>query len=381
MGARPHFLPPLAFSTPPPSTRGSLVSEAAILLRSISLHKVLRICRMSEHDAVVILGAGVIGLCSAFYLVEKGARVVLVDNAQEVAQGASGYAGGFIGTTGWHGPDVEPLARLSWREHVRLAKLLDGENEYGFRECAALGVRIGEASLRRSAYRRLPTHGAHSTHVDWLNGDDQEDLTGNGGVGQVDPDLFCHALLAYVKSKGATIIYGEPLALGDGLLSIKAQNGLRQDVPYSRVLVSAGPWSSALCEKLALSPVPIESLPGHSLLIRPREQKKLPAESVFAGISSDWGVHASILSSGALSEADQEEGFTRSPELFCRPSGLVYVAGENTPSQHGGLPPTVGQVKAQLDQKLVRRLARSAALVSADLDVGKGAVIEREQVC
>ena len=43
---------------------------------------------------VVVLGAGVIGVTTAYYLSEHGHTVTVVDREQEVASGASGKNGG-----------------------------------------------------------------------------------------------------------------------------------------------------------------------------------------------------------------------------------------------------------------------------------------------
>ena len=43
---------------------------------------------------VVVLGAGVVGVTTAYYLSERGHRVTVVDRADTVADGASGGNGG-----------------------------------------------------------------------------------------------------------------------------------------------------------------------------------------------------------------------------------------------------------------------------------------------
>lgn len=80
--------------------------------------------------------------------------------------------------------------------------------------------------------------------------------------------------------------------------------------------------------------------------------------------------------------------------MFARGNGVVYVAGENSiPSGFGDgaegegglrknkLPKTVDGVKGLLDEGLVRRLIVAAGLVSKRLDVGRGAMVEKTQVC
>lgn len=135
---------------------------------------------------VCVLGSGIIGLCTAFYLLEDGYKVTLVDNSRVgPARGASMNAGGFIASQGWHSPQVEPLAILSFSQHARLASLLNGSEKYGWRECAAVGVRVGKTDVERSAYRSLPQNGTRDAQTGWLNSERQEDLTADGGIGQM----------------------------------------------------------------------------------------------------------------------------------------------------------------------------------------------------
>lgn len=187
-------------------------------------------------------------------------------------------------------------------------------------------------------------------------------------------------------------------------------------LPFTKLLIAAGPWSGDLCAKLGLPPLPLVNLPGHSLLIRPslaavrmKEGDSLPSGAVFAGIGDAVsGVHAATSGTGrALTAEEIAMGCTAAPELFprsillfslipcfadllgCRTNGLVYVAGENSiptaPSYlqerlPNRLPENVDQVKQLVDPALVQRLVAAAAAVSPALRVENGAVIEKEQV-
>lgn len=179
-------------------------------------------------------------------------------------------------------------------------------------------------------------------------------------------------------------------------------NATPVELPFDHLLIAAGPWSAAVCEQLSLPSIPLTNLPGHSLLIRPAlslftpssnsSSSDLPSEAVFAGISGAvGGVHASTsgLARG-LTDQEKREGYTRSPELFVRANGLIYVAGENSIPEKGGpqrreglpnkLPDTVDGVKNLLDERCVGRLKRAAGAVSPLLKEENGALIEKQQV-
>jgi glycine/D-amino acid oxidase-like deaminating enzyme len=81
----------------------------------------------------VILGSGVIGLSTAYYLLQHqpSDTIHLVDPAQELFSSASGYAGGFLAKD-WFRPELVPLAELSFEEHRKLAKEANGRERWGY---------------------------------------------------------------------------------------------------------------------------------------------------------------------------------------------------------------------------------------------------------
>ncbi|KAK4702732.1 hypothetical protein P7C70_g3487, partial [Phenoliferia sp. Uapishka_3] len=358
---------------------------------------------------ICLLGGGIMSITTAYYLLTdpalpSGTRVTLVENSRRgIAAGASSYAAGFLagGEDAWQAPPSQDLARLSWKCHVQLAKKLGGADAWGFRECTSVGLRVGGGSESRSAYRLLPGGKKEVLEDDWLVGE-REDLTGRGGMGQVEPALFCQALFAHCTTLGLETVYGEPTSLSP--FNSKNPTRTLEITPHSSeespivltadsFLVAAGPWSAALCAKLSLPPIPLTNLPGHSIILRPRisQTSHLPAEAIFAGISgAAVGVHAST--SGAARSLTLEElgdGYTRSPEAFTRPNGLVYVAGENSIPRTEGvdvglpnrLPLSADGVAALLDQGLIARLVNASAAISPALNVANGAVVEKAQFC
>ncbi|TKA53306.1 hypothetical protein B0A53_04324 [Rhodotorula sp. CCFEE 5036] len=337
---------------------------------------------MNAPSQVIILGSGIIGLCSAYEVLKLSptseTKVVLVEASPGnlIAGGASSYAGGFIACgSDWHDPPSRALARLSWERHTALAAELNGPDAYGWRECGAVGLAVGGHGESRSKYRTLPgaatTEDEKAAAVDWLEGE-REQLSTEGGVAQIDPALFCQHLLQHLCTAFADrfrVVFGrstsivQPAALataaskvlpervGLGKESLCVQlnaGGVEEKISFDRLLVACGPWSAAVCETLGLPPIPLTNLPGHSLLIRPASRTPdqhhsttsvdLPPEAVFAGIDGAvGGVHASTsgLARG-LTDEEKRDGFTRSPEFFVRRKKageereLVYVAGENS---------------------------------------------------
>ena len=106
----------------------------------------------------VIIGAGVIGCTTAYYLTRHPDfsatthRITILEACGGVAPGASGKAGGLLAR--WARP--EPLASLSYQLHAELAAEHGGAERWGYREvqCGVAGVRVGsELARQRIAMR------------------------------------------------------------------------------------------------------------------------------------------------------------------------------------------------------------------------------------
>ena len=69
---------------------------------------------------VVIVGGGISGVATAFYLAKKGQRSLLIDPVG-IAPAASGKAGGFLALDWNDGAPMGPLARKSFALHEELA--------------------------------------------------------------------------------------------------------------------------------------------------------------------------------------------------------------------------------------------------------------------
>jgi len=150
-----------------------------------------------EAQEVVIIGSGIVGLCTAYSLLtlDNSIRVKILESSAErqIAGGASRYAGGFIaGGESWHNEPSRDLAKESWKCHSEMAKVLNGAENYGWRECGAIGLSVG-GPVSRSAYRTLPggkgreaveSEEGKLPEGEWVEGE-KEELSTEGGVGQV----------------------------------------------------------------------------------------------------------------------------------------------------------------------------------------------------
>lgn len=88
---------------------------------------------MATAQSTVILGAGIIGVSTAYYLSQSipGTSIHLIDPSPELFASASGKAGGFLAAD-WFGPASAPLGLLSFKLHKQLANEHDGAQKWGY---------------------------------------------------------------------------------------------------------------------------------------------------------------------------------------------------------------------------------------------------------
>lgn len=90
---------------------------------------------------IIIVGAGIIGVCTAYYLVKhpkfdpEKMHISLVES-KRVAGGASGKAGGLLAL--WAFP--QQLVPLSFELHQQLADMYDGESEWDYRRLTTVSL-------------------------------------------------------------------------------------------------------------------------------------------------------------------------------------------------------------------------------------------------
>ena len=125
----------------------------------------------------VILGAGIIGTSTAYYLTHsasfKSDHNATILDPSAPASGASGKSGGFIARN-WAGPASASLAELSFRLHHVLAREHDGAEKWGYRRCRAVSI-VGVngqgnplGDLARSARFKNVNETEESGELNWI---------------------------------------------------------------------------------------------------------------------------------------------------------------------------------------------------------------------
>ena len=288
----------------------------------------------SQHD-VVIIGGGVIGVCSAYYLAQKGVKVLLLEK-DEIASGCSYGNGGLIvpshavplASPGALGNglrwllDVESpfyikprldLDLIRWlirfvlssrqsqmlralpvlRDLLLASRALyeelsqQEEFDFGFGGNGSLQVYLREESLREGAEEAhllerfgIPTQLMSATEVLKL----EPALFPNikGGVyyprdGHIDPLRFVQCLAEEARGLGVEILTGtEVLTFETKPMQISKIKTTRGDFAVRQVILAAGSWSPEIARTLSLR-VPIQPAKGYSLTFeKPDPSPKFP---------------------------------------------------------------------------------------------------------
>lgn len=338
-------------------------------------------------SATVILGAGIIGVSTAYYLSEHQppSTVHLVEVSPELFSSASGFAGGFLAKD-WFSPAISELGALSFEQHRLLAEKKAGKEEWGYSPStsfnyAAAPIRKGPKKrgndwLRQGASRADGAATVIDDHTgkapSWLRravGDEIEVIGEDGSTAQVDPLALSHFLLKECLARGVQLHHpATAISISKdmhGELSCiriaDTQSSTETDIPCTKIIITAGAWSGQVFKSLfrhSRLSIPVSSLAGHSLVVSsPRWNKELEAA----------GCHAIFTTSGP--------GY--SPEIFSRIGGHIYIAGLN--SSTIPLPNVAGESKAR-EADIARLKATALDLLGSD--VGEDdIVVVREGLC
>ncbi|KAK3396055.1 FAD dependent oxidoreductase [Sordaria brevicollis] len=347
----------------------------------------------------VILGAGIIGVSTAYYLSQSsssssssGEEIHLIDPAPTLFWSASGFAGGFLARN-WFAPEVSSLGALSFAEHARLAAAHDGRRNWSYAPSTSLGYsavaadkgvkKRGDDWLRSGTSRaeaapelpKLSVEDLKKKVPAWLRrrqGDDVEVIGTKGDAAQLDPERLCQFLLGEAEGRGVKVSKGteavevlkDEQEVISGVRVRDVKTGEERVIKCSRIIITAGCWSGQVWEKLfgatseTVKKLPVTSLAGYSLVVKsPR----------WAGAVDGEGCHAVYTSHDAFC-----------PEIFSRVGGQIYFAGLNSATVL--LPSVAEGSKVQTESmELVKQAARE--LLGAEDDGVDDLEVVREGLC
>ena len=331
---------------------------------------------------IVIIGGGIIGCTTAYYLTRhpaytRGAvKVTVIEaSAHGPAQGASGKAGGLVAR--WAYP--KELVDVSFDEHVKLAEEHNGAERWGWRyvECGQWkgrgnlaptdqgvgvdGSRAGKARVKGKSLEK--TKGLKGRRGETGLPDDllwvEEEMTDlyapmarGDETAQVHPYLFTTSMMELAQSRGAIYVHGKAVSIIEedkkvvGVDYIDGGTNETIRIGATDVVLAAGAWSRSLLPWL-----PISGTRAHSVTIRPdRSSTPLAPYVLFTEI--------------ALKDGRNRK--TVEPEIYARPDDEVYACG---PGDNSPLPGSVDEVV--VDQEACENIYRDVSSISKTLREGK----------
>jgi len=205
-----------------------------------------------DHVDVAIIGGGIIGCATAYYLAKSGVDVAVFEKSHGVAQEQSGRNWGFVRQLG-RDPEELPLMIHANRLWQGLEKELRAD--LGWQQGGIMGMTDDESAM--SAYEQWQEAAKpHDVETRILTGQAVHDLLPGmsrqwaGGIyvptdGNADPEKVTHAFAdAIRRKKGRVITNCSVLGLETKAGAICGLSTDRGFVTADTVVVAAGAWTS-----------------------------------------------------------------------------------------------------------------------------------------
>ena len=238
---------------------------------------------MTNQPEVIVVGAGVMGCGTAYWLSKAGYKVLVLEQ-EAIACGASGVAAAMLEAVG-HGAHLaanDPLtafARAGFELHQALQPVLLEESgvDIGYRENPVIHPAFTTAEAETLQAYALERH--HDVPaVQWLEGQalwDVEPQVNREALGalvthqaQVLAYRFVLALARAAERRGMELRHGEVVGLerqAGGVIGVQLRQGETLTAPT--VVLAMGPWSQHAAAWLDLR-IPIYPVRGQLLELR-----------------------------------------------------------------------------------------------------------------
>ncbi len=291
---------------------------------------------------VVICGGGIIGSSIAYHLAQKGVKSTVVERC-EPACAASGKAGGFLARDWCDSYELGPLARRGFDLHMKMS------TEEAFKDCEYRRLDTLSLTVKDGKPKAAAKQG---TLPQWVDGaaSGVSELGSTATTAQVHPYKLTKAFLKIAQELvGTEVVMGTVNGVEIGNNKITGVKVDGETLEADVVVMTLGPWSHLASKWFKLPQ--IEGQRAHSIIIQ----------------AEDITPHALFL------EYKPSGGLPRSPEVYPRPDGTVYMCGM---SDQEPLPESAALVTA--NDKSCDTLFEISGHVSSALAHGS---IAKKQAC
>ena len=185
---------------------------------------------------VVIAGAGVVGVSTAYFLARNhGVAVTLVDVTGTIAPGASGKAAGFLALNWNDGTPTEALTHRSFALHQEIADRVGAES-IQYRRVTCTSITTGVSKKRKN-----------NADIEWAVPRDPVHVQSMGEedtLAQVHPKFLCEKLWEEAEKMGCKLVKGKIVGAVHDKQG-KLQGALLEDgatIAADALLYACGPW-------------------------------------------------------------------------------------------------------------------------------------------
>ena len=251
-----------------------------------------------SSSRVVIIGGGIIGCATAYYLTRAGISDITIVERDEIASGASGYSAGILTPySGSNDPGLLALSGASLELHAELAEELPEITgiDHGYDLKPYLRCGFEEPGLD-AARQFLEDRLSEGLSAEWLSGDEARELCdwlSDEVVGAcatsieptVDSRLLTQSLLKAAQISGATVRIGTAAGFSGREHhpnGVKLSDGTTIDA--DAIVLAMGPWTKEANDWLGYD-IPIEPQKGELLYMHlppdviPSHTNVIPAQT------------------------------------------------------------------------------------------------------
>ena len=301
---------------------------------------------MERTADAVIIGAGVMGTSTAFQLVQRGVKRVVVLEKNTVAAGSSGKSSALVRMP----YTFLPEARLAFESLHWFAEWKDrvggscGFTKTGFVRM----VTPDKTDLLRQNVERLKSIGINTYLIsgEALHEIDPGVEAGDIEVAAYEPDsgyadgyATAHAFMAAARERGATLYQGVTVTdlqrQGDRMTAVKTDAGV---ISTPLVISTAGPWSGPLLRRIG---VDLPLVPSrHQIMILERPSDVPPSQTYIASGSLYFRPDAAgmtLVGYGPGEDGADPDNYRDSVDDDMKIEGSARVVERYPPLQRAGM--------------------------------------------
>eukprot|EP00539_Tryblionella_compressa_P013511 CAMPEP_0178820276 /NCGR_PEP_ID=MMETSP0746-20121128/3425_1 /TAXON_ID=913974 /ORGANISM="Nitzschia punctata, Strain CCMP561" /LENGTH=411 /DNA_ID=CAMNT_0020481609 /DNA_START=1666 /DNA_END=2902 /DNA_ORIENTATION=+ len=303
---------------------------------------------MTPPRHVLIVGAGIHGLSTAYFLNSPNIPCTLIERAGKIAPGASSKAAGFL-TKDWNDETpTEKLTRRSFELHQELANTF-GADTIQYRRLQCVGVQVDPSGSKEEQAMKHSPKKRKQPQLEWrpptLAVSNIMDMGDESSIAQVHPRLLCEQLWKACQATGlATLKAGRVVGMQHNAnqnQTVKQQQQEEHQVQEPQeedevegvilddgtvisgdaVLFAAGAWTANI----------MYGIKGHSLIL---PTSRVLKQTIFFS-SMSYG----------------------EPEVFVRPDQTAFVSGY--PGDVAKVPNEVEAGSETIEPDVVEKLKQS----------------------